>query len=188
MMEVTQILKSLEDGDPKAGEKLIDLVYEELRQQAAAKMANERQGHTLQATALVHEAWVKLSGRQGKSIAWNGRRHFYAAAVDAMRRILIDHARRKNTTRRGGGWQQVTLNDKLSAREVTPGEFIDLNDALDKLHQLSPQKAELAKLRLVGGLTVEETAATLNLSTATVKRHWSYAKAWLSRELKRNEE
>lgn len=184
MSDVTRLLESLGTGDSGSAEVLLPVVYEELRQLAAAKMAGERAGHTLQATALVHEVWIKLVGAEGGSLKWNGRRHFYAAAAEAMRRILIDYARRKLAARRGGEWLEITFGDFEAPRSVRADEMIDLNDALDRLNTEDPEKAEVAKLRLFGGLTVPEIALALGASESTIKRRWTYAKAWLSRELK----
>lgn len=187
MPEVTRILEALGAGQSTSADDLLPLVYDELRQLAAARMAGERTGHTLQATALVHEAWLKLTGPDGEALAWNDRRHFYAAAAEAMRRILIDHARRKIADRRGGAWLRVTFGDLEAPRSATPPELIDLNDALEKLSRSDSEHAEVVKLRLFAGLSVVETASALGLSEATVKRRWSYAQAWLTRELKRDE-
>ncbi|MGK0187009.1 MAG: RNA polymerase sigma factor (TIGR02999 family) [Verrucomicrobiales bacterium] len=184
MSEVTRILDSLGTGESESAAELLPLVYGELRQLAAAKMASERAGHTLQATALVHEVWIKLVGAEGGSLEWNGRRHFYAAAAEAMRRILIDHARRKLATRRGGEWLEITFGDFQAPQSVRADEMIDLNDALDRLNNDDPEKAEVAKLRLFGGLTVPEIALALGASESTIKRRWTFANAWLSRELK----
>lgn len=177
----------MESGGSESADDLLPLVYDELRQLASARMASERSGHTLQATALVHEAWIKLAGPDGEGLQWNDRRHFYAAAAEAMRRILIDHARRKMAGRRGGDWLQITFGDHEAPRSATPPEIIDLNDALDRLAEIDEERAEVAKLRLFGGLTVVEIAATLDISEATIKRRWSYVKAWLSRELSRDD-
>jgi RNA polymerase sigma factor (TIGR02999 family) len=184
MSEVTRILDSLGTGESESAEELLPLVYGELRQLAAAKMAGERAGHTLQATALVHEVWIKLVGAEGGSLEWNGRRHFYAAAAEAMRRILIDHARRKLAARRGGEWLEITFGDFEAPESVRADEMIDLNDALDGLNNEDPEKAEVAKLRLFGGLTVPEIALALDASESTIKRRWNFANAWLSKELK----
>ena len=153
MSEVTRILDSLGTGESESTAELLPLVYGELRQLAAAKMASERAGHTLQATALVHEVWIKLVGAEGGSLEWNGRRHFYAAAAEAMRRILIDHARRKLAARRGGEWLEITFGDFEAPQSVRADEMIDLNDALDRLNNEDPEKAEVAKLRLFGVAT-----------------------------------
>ena len=188
MPEVTRLLESLGGDDPESAGELLPLVYEELRQLAAAKMASEREGHTLQATALVHEVWIKLAGAEGGSLKWNDRRHFYAAAAEAMRRILIDHARRKLASRRGGEWLEVTFGDFEAPRKVRAEEMIDLSDALEKLSQEDPAKVEVAQLRLFGGLTIPEIAQALDASESTIKRRWTFAKAWLSRELKERQE
>jgi RNA polymerase sigma factor (TIGR02999 family) len=187
MTKLTRILESEATGDPQGADGLLPLVYDELRRLAAARMAGERSDHTLQATDLVHEAWIKLAGADGEGIAWNGRRHFYAAAAKAMRRILVDHARRKNSRKRGGDWLRITFGDHEAPRSATPPEMIDLNDALDKLCTVNSEMAEVAKLRLFGELTVAESAAALGVSEPTIKRRWRSAKAWLSRELKRGD-
>jgi RNA polymerase sigma factor (TIGR02999 family) len=187
MSEVTRILESLEPDDPRAADELLPLVYDELRKLAAARMAGERSDHTLQATALVHEAWIRLAGAEGEAIQWNGRRHFLAAAAEAMRRILIDHARRRMADKRGGDWLRVTFGEHASPMSADPAELIDLNAALEQLAEDDPQEAELAELRLFAGLTVPEAAAALGVSTATVNRRWSYVKARLSRDLRRGD-
>lgn len=188
MSDVTCILESLEQGEGERAEELLPLVYDELRRLAAAKIAGERAGHTLQATALVHEVWLKLAGPLGGELRWNGRRHFCAAAAEAMRRILIDHARRKLAARRGGDWLEITFGDHEAPQGVSPADMIDLNDALEKLAALDSEKAEVASLRLFAGLTVGEIAAAQGVSHATAKRRWLYARAWLGREMQRGEE
>jgi RNA polymerase sigma factor (TIGR02999 family) len=164
------------------------LVYDELRQLAAVKMARENPGQTLQATALVHEAWLRLGGDQ--QVAWRNRTHFYAAAADAMRRILIDNARRKNAVRHGGDAERVNL--ELDSLELAAGmdddQLLALHEALDVLAALDAVKAELVKLRFFAGLTLAEAAKVLELSEPTAKRYWAYARAWLYREIKRNSE
>ena len=187
MSQVTQILESLDSDDPKGAEDLLPLVYEKLRRLAEGRMARERKDHTLDATSLVHEAWIKLLGPDGAARKWNGRRHFYAAAAEAMRRILIDHARKKMAGRRGGDWFRVTFGDYESPRSATPPEILDLHTAMEKLERSDPVRAEVAKLRLFAGLTQAETAEALGLAQATIARRWSFAKAWLARELKRDE-
>ena len=187
MSDVTRILNSMESDGGESADELLPLVYDELRQLASARMSGEREGHTLQATALVHEAWIKLVGPDGEALQWNDRRHFYAAAAAAMQRILIDHSRRKMADRRGGDWLRITFGDHGAPRSATPPEMIDLNNALEKLGKIDEEKAEVAKLRLFVGLNVAEIALALNLSPATVKRRWSFIKAWLSRELKRGD-
>ena len=187
MSEVTRILNSIGAGKSASADELLPLVYDSLRELAAARMSGERDGHVLQATALVHEAWIKLTGPDGEALQWNNRRHFYAAAAEAMRRILIDHARRNIAARRGGDWLRITFGEHEDPRGATPPEMIDLNDALERLAKIDAEKAEVVKLRLFAGLTVVEIAAALDVSEATIKRRWSYVKAWLSRELKRGD-
>jgi RNA polymerase sigma factor (TIGR02999 family) len=181
MSEVTRILNAIHQGDPKAAEELLPLVYDELRKLAAFKMANEAAPQTLQPTALVHEAWLRLSG--GLQQEWDSRAHFFGAAAEAMRRILIDNARRKKALRHGGGQARLDIQDlDLPA----PGEderLLALNDALDKLAAQDPHKAQLVKLRYFAGMSLEETAAVLKISEATAKRWWAYAKAWLFCEI-----
>lgn len=184
MSDTTRVVALLEAGEPRAAADLLPLVYGELRKLAAAKMAGERSDHTLQPTALVHEAWIRLTGADGDRIEWNGRRHFFGAAAEAMRRILIDHARRRNADRRGGDWLRVTLGDYGAPVDADPSDLIDLDAALRRLEADDPDEAELAKLRLFGGLGVEEAAAALGVSKSTVKRRWAYIKARLTRELR----
>jgi RNA polymerase sigma factor (TIGR02999 family) len=180
--EVTRILNAVEQGDPHAAEQLLPLVYDELRRLAAHRLANERPGHTLQPTALVHEAYLKLVGT-GARQPWNGRVHFFAAAAEAMRRILIDHARRNNRIRRGGGINRVELDD-LGDIEVVANldgtdELLALDAALTQLAAADPRKAELVRLRYFAGLTVEQAGELLGISRATADRHWAFARAWL---------
>src|SRR5262249_5049438 len=181
MSEVTRILSAIAEGDARAPERLLPLVYEELRRLAAAKLAQEKPGQTLQATALVHEAYVRLVGApQGK--AWDSRGHFFAAAAEAMRRILIEQARRKGSQKRGGGPQRVDLDaHALPAapdKEQT-ADLLALDEALQQLECEEPLKARLVKLRYFAGLTTEEAAQALGISAATAKRHWIYARSWL---------
>ncbi len=183
MSEVTQILSAIEQGEAHAAGELLPLVYEELRRLAAHKMANEAPGQTLQATALVHEAWLRLVGKAGQA-QFKGRGHFFGAAAEAMRRILIENARRKQAQRHGGGQQRVDLHAIEIATEVKSDELLALNDALDKFAQLDPAKAELVKLRYFVGLTNEEAAEILGISAPTAKRHWTFARAWLYAEIK----
>ena len=181
MREVTRILKVIEGGDAGAAGQLLPLVYDELRRLAAQKLSGERPGQTLQATALVHEAYVRLVGG-GSPTAWAGRAHFFAAAAEAMRRILIDNARRKLAARHGGGHARVDMGaDAILALEapVADEKLIALSEALDALEGHDKSKAELVKLRYFGGLTIEEAAAVLDISRATADRYWSYARAWL---------
>jgi len=162
------------------------MVYDELRNLATVRMGGEGSEHTLQATALVHEAWLKLRGRDGEPLQWNDHRHFFNAAAEAMRRILIDHARRKNSERHGGRWIRITFGDYQAPSTATPAEIIDLDSALAKLARSSPEKAEIANMHLFGGLTLAEIAASLGVAEITVKRRWKFVKAWLTRELKRD--
>jgi RNA polymerase sigma factor (TIGR02999 family) len=180
--QVTQILEAVGAGDEQAAEKLLPLVYNELRRLAAAKMANEAPGQTLQATALVHEAWLRLakSDRQ----RWRGRHHFFSAAAEAMRRILVENARRKKRVRHGGGMQRVDVEciDLPIAKEEEKCLLVD--EYLDQLANEDPVKAEVVKLRVFTGLKVSEIATILDCSEKTVQRHWTFARAWLSRSLK----
>lgn len=178
MADVTQLLDALAGGDPNAGADLLPLVYAELRQLAAARMAGERPGQTLDATALVHEAYLRLVG-PGRPDRWAGRGHFFTAAAEAMRRILIEAARRKHGPRRGGGRSRVTADlDRLAATADDPA-LLDLDEALDALAAESPVRAELVKLRFFAGMTTPEAAAALGVSVATAERYWAYARARL---------
>jgi RNA polymerase sigma factor (TIGR02999 family) len=182
MSDVTHILHAIENGDAKAADELLPLVYEELRKLAAYKMASESPDQTLQPTALVHEAWLRLTGKE--NIQWNGRSHFFAAAAEAMRRILIDNARRKHALRHGGGQQRLDILEQDIADNGKDGEqLLAMNEALDKLAARDQQKAELVKLRFFVGLTIEEAADILGISVATAKRYWIYARAWLQAEM-----
>src|SRR5262245_15340006 len=178
MADVTHLLDAAAAGDPKATAELLPLVYDELRRLAAARMASEAPDHTLQPTALIHEAYLKLVGA-APGPAWNGRAHFYAAAAEAMRRILIDHARRKQRVRRGGGRKRVDLPEAEVAAEAPSHDLLALDEALTRFAAADPQKAELVRLRYFAGLTLEEAAALLGISRATAARHWAYARAWL---------
>ena len=180
------ILLQIEQGDAQAANRLLPLVYDELRQLAAIKMARENPGQTLQATALVHEAWLRLGGDH--QIAWRNRTHFFAAAADAMRRILIDNARRKNAVRHGGQAERVDFDlDSLElAVGMDDGQLLALHEALDALAARDAVKAELVKLRFFAGLTLAEAAKVLELSEPTAKRYWAYARAWLYREITKN--
>jgi RNA polymerase sigma factor (TIGR02999 family) len=178
MSEVSRILTAAEQGDPHAAEQLLPLVYDELRRLAASKLAREKPGQTLQATALVHEAYVRLVGG-ARDRRWNGRAHFFAATAEAMRRILIEKARRKRGPRHGGGHQRVDLEEAASYAPGPAEDLLALNEALDRLAEEDPRQAELVKLRYFTGLSVEEAAAVLGISRATADRYWAYAKAWL---------
>jgi RNA polymerase sigma factor (TIGR02999 family) len=177
MTEVTRILQSMEAGDAKRADELLPLVYEELRKLAAAKMANESSTQTLQPTALVHEAWLRLTGNE--NVKWNSRAHFFGAAAEAMRRILIDNARRKRALRHGGDQKRVDLQDIDVAEVAKEDELLDMNDALEEFAMIDKQKAELVKLRYFIGLSVDESAAILGVSVPTANRWWVFARAWL---------
>jgi len=181
---VTQLLIAVGAGEEHAAEKLLPLVYQDLRKLAALKMAGQAPGHTLQPTALVHEAWLRLAGNQPGRFA--GRAHFYAAAAEAMRHILIDSARRKRAARHGGGQVHVCIEDVEIASLTDEDELLAVHDVLDKLAAEDPQKAELTKLRYFVGLTFEEAAEVLGVSVATAKRHWAYARAFLYEEIRAN--
>jgi RNA polymerase sigma factor (TIGR02999 family) len=174
--EVTQILSEFDDR-PNAAEELLPLVYEELHSLARARMREERAAHTLQATALVHEAYLRLVGADG--IEWESRAHFFRVAAEAMRRILIDHARKKGAQKRGGGAKGIPLNVASLAEDVDPGQFLALNDALEKLEQEDERAAEIVKLRFFTGLSVADTVRVLGLSERTVMREWKFARARL---------
>jgi len=182
MSDVTQILHAMESGDAKAANELLPLVYGELRKLAAAKMANEMPNQTLQPTALVHEAWLRLTGNE--NVKWNGRPHFFGAAAEAMRRILIDNARRKRALRHGGNRQRLDIGDIEIAAPAKEDELLAVNDALEKFAVADKQKAELIKLRYFAGLTIEESAEILGISVPTAKRWWTYARAWLYRQIR----
>jgi RNA polymerase sigma factor (TIGR02999 family) len=184
MPDVTQLLSAIDAGDPRAGEQLLPLVYEELRKLAAAKMAQEMPGQTLQATALVHEAWLRLGGMETPQ-AWNGRGHFFGAAAEAMRRILVDRARKKGRIRHGGALQRVDLEHVTIATEDSDDTVLAIHEALEKLALESPQKAEIVKLRYFTGMENQEVARALGISLTSVERSWAYARSWLHRELKK---
>jgi RNA polymerase sigma factor (TIGR02999 family) len=182
MSEVTQILSAIEEGDPHAAEQLLPLVYDELRRLAAQKIAREKPGQTLQATGLVHEAYIRLVDVQ-KAQHWNSRGHFFAAAAEAMRRILVEQARHKGSTKAGGQRERVALNDEHAAAPGPDVDLIALDDALDKLARLDGRKAELVKLRFFAGLTIRQAADALGIAESTADADWAYAKAWLRLEL-----
>lgn len=179
--DVTQILEAARRGDPKAAEELLPLVYGELRKLAAAKMANEPAGHTLQPTALVHEAWLRLAGNQQRE--WEGRAHFFAAAAEAMRRILIDRARRKRAARHGGDQRRVDFEGVDLACPIPDDQLLALDEALDKLASQHPRQAQVVKLRYFVGMTLPEAAEVLGISTDTAKDDSAHARAWLFREM-----
>ena len=182
MTDVTYILSLIEQGDPKAAEKLLPLVYDELRKLAAQKMAQEAPGHTLQATGLVHEAYLRLVDVD-RARQWNSRGYFFAAAAEAMRRILIEHAREKMALKRGGAWQRVPLAEVDLPAGTPPEDLLALDEALERLTRLDATAAQLVKLRYFTGLSVEEAAAALDLATSTAYRHWTFARAWLHSQL-----
>jgi RNA polymerase sigma factor (TIGR02999 family) len=182
MSEVTQILSGIVDGDPHAAERLLPLVYDELRKLAAQKLAQEKPGQTLQATALVHEAYLRLVDTE-KAQQWNSRGHFFAAAAEAMRRILVDRAREKGRAKRGGGCQGLDIDALALATEVTPDRLLAIDDAIAQLERDDPTAAQIVKLRYFTGLTVEEAGQALGIATTTAYRHWNYARAWLQSEL-----
>ena len=184
MSEVTRVLSAIEGGDPHAAEQLLPLVYEELRQLAAQKLAHEKPGQTLQATALVHEAYLRLIG--GEVVQpWDSRRHFFAAAAEAMRRILVENARRKGSAKHGGKRLRVDLDDALLVAHAPPPTLLEVDELLDQLAQADPKAAALVKLRFFAGLTGEQTAQALGISPRSADLLWSYARAWLFERLQR---
>lgn len=183
MSDITVILSRARDGDPQAASELLPLVYGELRRVAAARMAGCAPGHTLQPTALVHEAWLRLGGSNGSG-EYQNQAHFFAAAAEAMRHILIDRARRKKALRHGGGQLPVDVADCEIPAPADDDELLAVNEALDRLAEADPAKAELVKLRYFVGMSIEETSAALGISPATAKRRWALARAWLLNEMK----
>jgi RNA polymerase sigma factor (TIGR02999 family) len=181
MRDVTRILVAIEEGDTRAVDQLLPVVYQELRQLAAQKLSREAPGQTLQATALVHEAYLKLVRVHGHE--WQGQTHFFAAAAEAMRRILIDNARRKKRFKRGGSQERVGLDEAQVAIEAPSDDVIAVDEALDKLAKTDKEKAELVKLRYFAGLTLDQAADVMGISRTTAKRHWTYAKAWLYKSI-----
>jgi RNA polymerase sigma factor (TIGR02999 family) len=186
MTDVTRILNAIEGGDAQAADKLLPLVYEELRRLAAYKMSHEPPGQTLQATALVHEAYIRLVGSEAQN--WSGRTHFFAAAAEAMRRILIDKARRKRSLKHGGRFQRVDLDDVKVTVEDPSTSLILLDEALTKLDQKDHGLAELVKLRYFAGLTLEQVAKIQGVSSRTARSYWAYARTWLHREITKADE
>jgi len=183
LSEFTQILERVQHGDPKAAAELFPIVYEELRRLAAQKMAHEAAGHTLQPTALVHEAWMRLGGNEAP--AFQNRPHFFGAAAEAMRRILIEHARRRQAAKRGAGVEVVDLDGlEISSPAEDDDQLLAINEALEKLVLVDPRKAELVKLRYFVGLNFEETAAALGIAVPTAKLWWAYARSWLTVEMR----
>jgi RNA polymerase sigma factor (TIGR02999 family) len=182
MSEFTHLLNSINSGDPQAAAQLLPLVYDELRQLAAQKLAHEKPGQTLDATALVHEAYLRLAGT-GDPPRWNDRVHFYAAAAEAMRRILIDNARKKKSEKRGGQQQRVEWHDDIEAPAKPTDDLLAIDEALTQLAKEDAESAQLVKLRFYAGLSVEEAADVLGVARATAYRTWNYAKAWLRTKL-----
>ena len=181
--DITQTLDRAKQGDPKAAEELLPLVYDELRKLAAARMANEPPGQTLQATALVHEAWLRLVGNGEQS--WNSRGHFFAAAAEAMRRILVENARRKHRLKHGGDLHRTSLTGLDMAQAAADEQLLAVDEALDRLAAIDPVGAQLVKLRFFVGLPNVEAARLLGIPERTAKRNWAYARAWLHEELKK---
>lgn len=185
MEQVTKILEQIESGNSTAAENLLPLIYDELRKLAAAKLVSERPDHTLQPTALVHEAWLRIvEDNRGNRRAWNSRGHFFGAAAEAMRRILIDHARKFKAEKRGGKRQKIQLESWNHPAAEHPEKLLELDEALHRLEQLDKVKADLVKLRFFAGMTVKEAADALGISTATAERYWAYSRAWLHAEIR----
>jgi RNA polymerase sigma factor (TIGR02999 family) len=183
--EVTRVLDALGSGDPKASAELLTLIYDELRKLAAVRIASEPGACTLQATGLVHEAYIRLVGNEaGASATWDSRGHFFSAAAEAMRRILIDRARERHALKRGGGWRKLELDPSRLVLDAIPAELLDLDRALSSLAAEDPKLAELVKLRFFAGLSISEAAEMLSISPSTADRQWAYARAWLFRFLR----
>ena len=191
MSEVTRILSAIDQGDPHAAEQLLPLVYQELRKLAGQKLAQEKPGQTLEATALVHEAYLRLVASGDASAPreqhWNSRGHFFAAAAEAMRRILIDQARRKKSRKRGGDLERHPIEEVEIAAPAPAVDLLAVNEALDKFEQIDKLAADLVKLRYYAGLTIPQAAEALGISSTTADRHWAYARAWLHAELKKSD-
>jgi RNA polymerase sigma factor (TIGR02999 family) len=190
MSDVTRILNLIGNGEAKAASDLLPLVYEELRQMARRKIANEKPGQTLQPTALVHEAWMRLEQSNGDS-NWDNRSHFFAAAAEAMRRILIDQARRKNSKKRGGDYGRVPSHDEMLVAQPegsSNDDLLALDEALGEFERADPGRANVVKLHYFAGLTLQETADALGISLATVKRHWVFARSWLYTRIQGNQD
>jgi len=181
MSDVTQLLQAASGGDPRAAAELLPLVYDELRRLAAHRLAGERNGHTLQPTALVHEAWLRISGDDERT--WNGRQHFFAAAAEAMRRILVDRARRRLAAKRGAGEACLDADELVIPAPAPDEQLLAVNEALEKFTRIDPRKAELVKLRYFVGMNFEEAAAALGIAMPTAKQWWAYARAWLRVEI-----
>lgn len=187
MSKVTSILSQIENGDPSRSDQLLPLVYEELRKLAAARLANEKPGQTLQATALVHEAYIRLVNVE-KAQQWDSRRHFFCAAAESMRRILIEKARRKGRLKRGGDFNRVSLEEVEASSETSQLDLMALDEAINKLAKEFPDKAEIVRLRFFAGLSHEEVGEILGVSTVTIKRHWRFARVWLHRQMQETQE
>jgi RNA polymerase sigma factor (TIGR02999 family) len=187
MSDVTHLLDAIQQGDTRAADVLLPLVYDELRKLATARMANEPSGHTLQPTALVHEAWLRLAGKEaGAAVPYVNRAHFFAAAAEAMRRILIESARRKSAEKRGRDWERVDLDTVDIAADANNETLLLVSESLDKLALEDAPAAELVKLRFFAGLTLEEAGQALGVSERTAKRYWAFARAWLFNEMKQS--
>jgi len=186
MNDVTQILSQIESGDSAATEQLLPLVYDELKRLAARRLAKEKPGQTLQATALVHEVYLRLVDKD-KAQHWDGRRHFFAAAAEAMRRILVEQARRKQRQKHGGGARRVDLEENHWMETTTPDQLLAIDDALAKLAQEDPTAADVVKLRYFAGMSVAEAAEALGIHRATANRHWAYARAWIRADIEQSE-
>jgi RNA polymerase sigma-70 factor, ECF subfamily len=182
--DVTVLLKEMSEGSVGAPDKLLELVYDDLRKLAAAYLQKERPDHTLQATALVHEAYIRLV--DWENVTWQNRAHFFAVAAQVMRRVLVDHARAKRASKRDGLLNKIELDDAVSFSDEKEFDLIALEEALMSLEKIDARQAKIVELRFFGGLSIEETAFVLSLSDTTVKREWAFAKAWFQRELKRN--
>jgi RNA polymerase sigma factor (TIGR02999 family) len=185
MNDLTRMLELIGEGDARASEELLPLIYQELRLLARAKMAAEASGHTLQPTALVHEAWLRLGASHQP--AWKNRAHFFAAAAEAMRRILVEHARRKLSQKRGAGAIREELNEELLVLAAPPDELLAIHEALDQLAREDAQAVELVKLRYFVGMTMDEASAALGMAKRSAENLWAYARAWLRRELRKNQ-
>lgn len=184
MSDISQILSAINQGDPHAAEQLLPLVYDELRKLAAARMAAERTDHTLQPTALVHEAYLRLVEGAKPQAGWDSHGHFFAAAAEAMHRILIDSARARSTRKRGGAWKRIDLNNVELAGCAAPDDLLELDDTLEKLAKQDPAAAQLVKLRFFAGLSIDQAGEMLGMSRTTAYERWAFARAWLYNELK----
>jgi RNA polymerase sigma factor (TIGR02999 family) len=184
MPDITRILEAVQKGDPQAAAELFPLVYEELRKVAGQKMAHEASGHTLQPTELVHEAWLRLGGHQSQE--WQNRAHFFGAAAEAMRRILVERARRRNRLKRGGRWERVALEEVEISAPMPDEDLLALDEVLGRLAEFDSRAAEVVKLCFFAGLTHEQAAQVMGVSLSTIERAWTFARAWLFREIQEN--